>query len=82
MRVLHTIWSMGFGGIERVALDLGAALQDECGHEVPILAGQLGGEFASQFYEVFSDVNSLDLRSGWDVSKQPLAAAVDLMRNV
>lgn len=79
MRVLHTTWSAGFGGIERLILDLSKA-EKELGLAVTILFGQFEGEFVELFRASQLEVEVADLSSGWDISPRKFEKVTQLMR--
>ena len=79
MRVLHTLWSAQFGGIQRFAIDL-AATQASMGMEPAFLFGRLDGEFASDFRAVGIPVFTADLISGWVTSRGTRNRVAELMR--
>lgn len=48
MKILHVMWTLGVGGIERLVLDL-ATLQRDRGDEPSVLVANRDGEFAQAF---------------------------------
>lgn len=79
MKVVHVIWSLEFGGIERLVLDL-ATHQQNNGMSVSVLAGQAKGRLAERFAK--ADIHIIDgkLKSGFDAglsNRHALRAAFD-----
>jgi glycosyltransferase involved in cell wall biosynthesis len=65
MKVLHILWSLDFGGIERLVLDL-AVEQRQQGMDACVLAGKAGGRMASLFVEAGIPVVDAGLKNGFD----------------
>ncbi len=80
MKIAHIIWSLEFGGIERLVLDLATAQRDLYGHDVCVVAGNGSGRFASSFRDRQIDVHPLHLKSGWDVHPRKIDQCVQLLR--
>ncbi len=66
MKVVHLLWSLEFGGIERLVLDL-ADVQREQGLDVAVLAGRARGRMAPLFAKAGIPVLDAGLRSGFDL---------------
>ena len=79
MRILHTLWSTNFGGIEKVVSDLSSAQRDDLGHWTGILVGQDGGELSKTLRVNCSSFHSLGLRSGRDFRIRKLREAMRIM---
>ncbi len=65
MNILHIMWSLEFGGIERLVLDLCVA-QRKIGHEVGVIVGRAKGRMKPQFEAENIPVFNAELRSGFD----------------
>lgn len=79
MKVLHSIWSAGFGGIEKLALDLALA-QKAAGLDPSILISRGAGELLEDLHREFPGCSSLGLTGGWDLSPSRYRRALDLCR--
>lgn len=79
MRVLHTIWSAAFGGIERLTLDLGIA-QDRLGIDVGLLVCEPSGEFMEAFQSSSMDCHTGGICHGADLRPARVRNAASLMR--
>lgn len=79
MRVLHTIWSAAFGGIERLVLDLGIA-QDRRGIDVDVFLCDPQGEFMESFQASPLTCHDGCIRHGGDVRPARILNAASLMR--
>ncbi len=65
MNILHVLWSLEFGGIEKLVLDL-ASEQRRRGENVRVLVGQGRGHMAPLFAEVGHSVIDARLKNGFD----------------
>jgi len=81
MRVLHTLWSADFGGIERLALDLATA-QSQRGIVPMFLFGQARGRMLPGFERSGLNVLDAKLRWGWDRNAARRQQVASLMREV
>ncbi len=79
MRVLHTIWSASFGGIERLALDLGTA-QDRLGIDADVFCCDPRGEFWESFQSSPMKCHVGCIRNGADMRPASVFNAASLMR--
>ncbi|MGB7327166.1 MAG: glycosyltransferase family 4 protein [Rubripirellula sp.] len=76
-RVLHTLWSADFGGIERLAIDLAVA-QREIGIDAAFLFGVADGSLIESFRESGIPILSAEMTTGWDraASKRDLVGSM------
>ncbi len=81
VRVLHVIWSAGFGGVERLVLDLVNVHRLDADLDVALCFVQdAGGSFEPALRATGIPLHSLGLRSGLDLSSGKCRAAADLFR--
>ena len=66
--VLHVMWSLDFGGIERLVLDL-CKEQRKNGMEAQVLVGRATGRLAEQFAAERIPVIDANLKNGFDVGR-------------
>jgi glycosyltransferase involved in cell wall biosynthesis len=78
MRVLHATWSAGFGGIERLVLDLAKA-QSRLGIHAAVLFGRAEGEFLDAFCQSGLALEAIGLRSGYDISPGKIRRTIAIM---
>ncbi len=79
MRVLHTIWSAGFGGIERLVLDLGTA-QNRLGLDADAFCCDPCGEFWESFQASPMNCHVGSIRHGGEIRPARVRNAASLMR--
>ena len=79
MRVLHIMWTLGIGGIERLVLDLAKA-QKENGHAPSVLVGQAEGGLKEAFDSAAIPVLSAGLTRGYQPLTKQKAAVLAVMR--
>ncbi len=77
MRVVHVLWTAGFGGIERLVLDLVRHQKAQPGLDPGVLFGRGGGGFAGEFLELEVPLHQLGLRSGLDMRSQKRRTAAE-----
>jgi glycosyltransferase involved in cell wall biosynthesis len=68
MRILHTLWTAHFGGIERLVLDLAQAQSASQDHQVDVLFGRGEGEMLEHYRSAALTFKSAHLRHGFDVT--------------
>ena len=66
--VLHIMWSLDFGGIERLVLDL-CKEQRKNGMEAQVLVGRATGRLAEQFADERISVIDANLKNGFDMGR-------------
>lgn len=79
MRVLHIMWTLGIGGIERLVLDLAIAQKAE-GHSPSVLVGQAQGGLKDAFASADIPVLSADITRGFQPITQKKSTVLTAMR--
>ena len=79
-RILHTAYSLEFGGISRLMLDLSVA-QIKRGHEVEVLVSRQGGEDGKLFDDQGIGVNVVELSGGFDLRRAKVAANREIIQD-
>jgi glycosyltransferase involved in cell wall biosynthesis len=80
MRVLHIMWTLGIGGIERLVLDLATAQKAE-GHAPSVLVGQAEGGLKEAFHAAEIPVLSAELSRGYQPLTQQKTTVLAAMRD-
>ncbi len=78
MKVLHVMWSLEFGGIERLVLDLCCA-QRKTGLDPNVLVATDVGQLAPAFQQAEIDIRCVPLKNGLDLRRTVIASAIDVM---
>ena len=67
LKVIHTLWSCNFGGIENLVYDLVTQQVKKAGFYTSIVFGKKEGEFYHKFIKSGTDCYFIDLKNGFDV---------------
>ena len=81
MKVLHVVWSLHFGGIEKLVFDLMKFQKDQNNLDASLLVGQREGEFVTLFEQHALKTYNLGLKSGLDWRLKKLKEALNIMRS-